>query len=60
MNGRPDFRPGDVVSYCGDEAVVVENHGDRGVVEMPPEGGRMTWHWVFQGEPVVLVRRAGE
>ena len=53
---RPGFKPGDVVSFCGEEAVVVADHGDRGTVEMPGEG-RMTWYWVFQGEPVRLVRR---
>ena len=50
-----DFKPGDRVSFCGEEAVVVENYGTQGIVEIPGEG-RCKWYWVFQGEPVRLVK----
>jgi hypothetical protein len=50
---NPNFKPGDRVEYCGIEAVVIANHGSTGTVEIPGEG-RMTWYWVFQGEPVRL------
>jgi hypothetical protein len=55
---RPTFKPGDRVSFCGDEAVVVENHGTSGTVEVGTGRirERMTWYWEFQGEPVVPVR----
>jgi hypothetical protein len=50
---KTDFKPGDQVVFCDIEAVVIANHGSTGVVEIPGEG-RMTWYWVFQGEPVKL------
>jgi hypothetical protein len=55
---RPTFKPGDRVSFCGDEAVVVENHGTSGIVEVGTGRikERMTWYWEFQGEPVIPVR----
>jgi hypothetical protein len=53
---RFDFKPGDRVEYCGDEAVVIANHGSTGTVEIPGEG-RMTWYWNFQGTAVTLVAR---
>lgn len=46
-----DFKPGDRVEFCGEEAVVVDNYGDSGTVEIPGQG-RMKWYWVFQGTPV--------
>jgi len=52
-----NFKPGDRVSYCGEEAVVIANHGSSGIVEIPGEG-RCKWYWVFQGEPVRLVKAA--
>lgn len=52
-----DFRPGDTVEYCGEEATVVTNHGSCGTVEIKGQG-RMSWYWDFQGELVNLVRRA--
>jgi hypothetical protein len=52
---RPIFKPGDHVSFCGEKAVVVENHGSSGTVEIPGQG-RMNWYWEFQGEPVIPVR----
>lgn len=59
INATKPFKPGDVVEYCGEEAVVVENFGSSGVVRLVPEG-RMTWYWVFQGTPVTLVRAASD
>jgi len=53
---KPDFKPGDKVEFCGIRAKVVSNHGDSGIVEVSGEG-RMTWRWVFEGEPVKLVKR---
>lgn len=55
---RPVFNPGDRVSYCGETAVVIENHGDSGTVEIGTghvkERGK--WYWEFQGEPVIIVK----
>ncbi len=53
-----DFQPGDIVSFCGDEAVVVSNWGRSGTVCQGDQ--TMEWQWVFEGEPVKLVRRANE
>ena len=50
-----DFKPGDRVSFCGEEATVVENWGTDGYVE-DDAGNRMRWYWEFQGEPVILVK----
>jgi hypothetical protein len=55
--GARIFKPGDRVSYCGEEAVVVENYGDSGLVEIPG-GGCMRWYWRFEGKAVKLVERA--
>lgn len=52
-----DFKPGDTVEYCGEQATVLANYGTSGTVEIPGEG-RMSWYWVFDGEPVRLIRRA--
>lgn len=57
LRQRRKFQPGDVVEYCGEEAVVIENFGSSGAVRLVPEG-RMTWYWAFQGVPVTLVRAA--
>jgi hypothetical protein len=50
------FKPGDEVEYCGERAVVVENYGECGIVEIPGEGC-MTWRWKFDGESVNLARK---
>lgn len=52
-----EFKPGDRVSYCGDEATVVANWGGEGTVR-DDAGNQMRWYWMFQGEPVRLVRKA--
>lgn len=52
-----DFKPGDVVEYCGEQATVIANYGTSGTVEITGQG-RMSWYWSFDGEPVKLVRRA--
>jgi hypothetical protein len=48
-----NFKPGDRVEYCGEEAIVIANHGSSGTVEIPGEG-RMTWYWMFDGEAVKI------
>jgi hypothetical protein len=53
---RPVFKSGDRVSFCGEEATVMENHGSQGVVDLG--GGQFCrWYWEFQGEPVIPVRK---
>ena len=52
---KTDFKPGDNVEFCGITAKVVSNFGDSGIVEVPGEG-QMTWRWVFEGEPVKLMK----
>ena len=52
-----NFKPGDRVEFCGEEAVVVMNYGSQGVVEIPGTG-KCVWHWMFQGTPVTLVKAA--
>src|SRR5271163_113100 len=53
----PVFAPGDRVSFCGEEATVITNHGDQGQVDLA-KGRKPTevcnWRWIFQGEPVIL------
>lgn len=56
---KPVFQPGDRVSFCGEEATVIENHGDGGIVEVKGEG-RMNWLWRFQGEHVMPVRETAQ
>lgn len=59
---RPVFKPGDRVSFCGEEATVMENHGSQGVVDLGQSrlgGGEFCkWYWEFQGEPVLFIRSA--
>jgi len=52
---KTNFKPGDKVEFCGIKAKVIANHGSSGIVEVPGEG-QMTWHWVFDGTPVTLVK----
>lgn len=50
----PVFKPGDRVSFCGEEATVVQNFGSDGTVDL---GGGQTcrWYWQFQDERVMPV-----
>lgn len=51
----PVFKPGDRVSFCGEEATVVSNYGSEGMVDLG--GGQLCrWYWVFQGERVTPVK----
>jgi hypothetical protein len=52
---EPVFKKGDVVSFCGEEAVVDENFGDSGTVIIGGEG-KCRWYWMFQGERVMPVK----
>ena len=54
-----NFKPGDRVEYCGEEAIVIANYGSSGTVEIPGEG-RMSWYWFFDGEPVRLKESSDE
>jgi len=54
---RPVFKAGDRVSFCGETATVIANHGDSGTVELPGKlRERCVWRWEFEGEPVIPVR----
>lgn len=53
---RP-FKPGDRVSYCDEEATVVENYGNSGLVRFD-DNTTCAWYWRFQGEAVILVKEA--
>lgn len=58
MNPLPTFHPGDIVSYCDIEAVVVRDADSNVYVDIPGEGF-CKWYKVFEGEPVRLVKRGG-
>ena len=56
----PKFEPGDIVSFCGDEAEVVRDFDSSVSVKQHNDNGgydHMSWYKVFQGEPVMLVNR---
>ena len=38
LETHPIFQPNDRIMFCGDEYVVLENHGDRGTVKILPTG----------------------
>jgi NMD protein affecting ribosome stability and mRNA decay len=62
MRELPKFNPGDIVSFCDDEAEVVRDFDTTvSVKQRNDDGGwdHMSWYKVFQGEPVKFVR-AGE
>ena len=50
-----NFQPGEVVSFCDRQAIVVINYGKNGMVKVGEE--MINWCWVFEGEPVKLVKR---
>lgn len=52
----PVFEPGDRVSFCGEEATVVTNYGDEGMVDLGG-GQKCRWYWMFQGERVMPVKK---
>ena len=55
-----DFEAGDVVSYAGDEYLVLMNYGDSGEVAAMNDGMTIvkSFRWHFDGEDAVFVRRA--
>lgn len=50
-----DFKPGERVQFCGEEAIVLANYGTSGDVQILGEG-RCHWYWKFQGEAVTRVQ----
>jgi len=55
-----DWKPGDVIEFCENLYIVVENHGDSGVVRENCEGGLVIshWQWDFAGAKCELVKSA--
>lgn len=54
-----DFKPGDLISFCDEEFVVVENYGTSGRVRILDEQGEISpFYWRYNGEECKLLRRA--
>ncbi len=58
MNVKMDFKPGDVIEYCGEEYLVLENQGTRGRVQENYEDGDIIYpfYWSFDGRECKLVK----
>jgi len=54
-----DFEYGDIIEFCGDRFLVLENHGDRGkVVEYPTSNSAVEidpFYWEFEGVQCIRV-----
>lgn len=60
MEQLPTFEPGDIVSFCEDEAEVVRDYDTTVSVKQRNDNGgwdHMSWYKVFLKEPVKLVRK---
>ena len=53
---KTDFKPGDIVEFCGEQAEVIENWGESGLVCLA-DGEMVKWKWDFEGTPVTLVNK---
>jgi len=52
-----NFKPGEVISFCGDIFVVLENYGNKGAVrENCPDGCIISpFYWEFEGEKAFVI-----
>jgi len=53
------FQPGDVVSFCGEQATVVDNDGTKGWVAID-DVTYVRWRWKFEGAEVKLIKRKAD
>lgn len=54
MNKVP-FKTGDVVEFCGEQYVVMTNHGSSGRVRDAGGAEIAPFYWKFQGEECRLI-----
>jgi len=63
---KPDFKPGDIIDFCGDQFEVLENNGYSGKVREYPNTQENNWgfqtviypfYWEFDGEKSKLIKR---
>lgn len=49
-NSEKPFKPGETIDFCGDEYVVVANHGNSGTVREAGKDGQLIspFYWSFQ------------
>lgn len=54
-----DFVEGDVIEFCGESFIVLENYGDRGRVQEDCTNGAVIdpFYWEFDGHACKLVKR---
>ena len=51
-----DFKYGDIIEFCGDRFLVLENYGESGKVVEYPEGETIeSFYWEFEGTKCVKV-----
>lgn len=52
---------GDIIRWCDEEFIVIENNGNRGVVHPVGEIYQIgTFYWTYEGEKSEFVRKATE
>lgn len=51
-----NFKKGDIIEFCGDEFVVIENYGDSGKVKENSKQGCTInpFYWKYSGETCKL------
>jgi len=49
-NNVKPFESGEVIIFCDDEYIVVDNYGDYGKVRNPDHPEVFTFQWRFEGE----------
>ena len=54
---KTNFKKDDIIEYCGEEYIVLENHGDSGKVKENCENGITIYpfHWEAYGERCILI-----
>lgn len=59
---RVDFKQGDIIVYCDEEYVVLENQGNRGIVRENYENGFVIdpFYWEYGGYQCTLKEQVVE
>jgi len=53
-----DFKPTDIIEFCDEEYLVLENYGDSGKVQVYPNGLTIDpFYWNFHGTECELLKR---
>lgn len=53
---KSNFKSGDIIVFCNEEFIVIENYGSSGKVKENCDGGNIinNFYWEYQGEKCKL------